>query len=606
MRTKMLLALTCVLLLVSTAAAGPGDTLWTRTYGGSYNEYGYSVQQTSDGGYVIAGGTGSFGAGWADVYLLKTDSSGDTLWTRTYGGSDSDNGRSVQQTSDGGYIVAGETYSFGAGESDVWLLKTDSSGDTLWTRTYGGSGYDGGHSVQQTSDGGYIITGYTGSFGAGYEDVYLLKADSSGDTLWTRTYGGSDYDRGYSVQQTSDGGYIIAGYTGSFGAGYEDVYLLKADSSADTLWTRTYGGSDWDGGYSVQQTSDGGYIIAAYTESFGAGSADVYLLKTDSSGDTLWTRTYGGSYWDEGNSVQQTFDGGYIITGYTGSFGAGSRDVYLLKTDSSGDTLWTRTYGGSDRDAAYSVQQTSDGGYIIAGYTDSFGAGQDDVYLIKAAGGGVMIDCENPSPWFCRGGRFLFKLTLLNNTGGNISGTLTFSGYSGYDCDPGNVLVSIPKAKSYPPGVTEELYFFKVPNAVGPGQYSASVGGTLGDVDLFCCMNTEIAQCGPWKTGGNSEWELVEVDRPDVALPTATELYQNYPNPFNATTQFSYSLAEAGNVKLTIHNLRGQLVETVVDTRQGAGEHQVIWDALDYSSGVYFYKLQAGDFISTKKMNLLK
>jgi hypothetical protein len=167
-------------------------------------------------------------------------------------------------------------------------------------------------------------------------DFYLIKTDSSGDTLWTRTYGGDDIDEGFSVQQTADGGYVIAGVTESFGAGDMDVYLIKTDSSFDTLWTRTYSGEGDDHGYSVQQTDDGGYVIAGFTESFGAGEEDVYLIKTDSSGDTLWTRTYGGVGFDYGRSVQQTEDGGYVIAGYTNSFGAGGADVYLIKTDPDG------------------------------------------------------------------------------------------------------------------------------------------------------------------------------------------------------------------------------------------------------------------------------
>jgi len=211
---------------------------------------------------------------------------------------------------------------------------------TSWWRTYGGTGYDEGYSVQQTADGCYIITGFTESFGVGTPEtanVYLIKTNTSGDTLWTRTYGGRDDDWGYSVQQTADGGYVIAGTTFSFGAGNLDVYLIKTDASGDALWTRTYGGSDCDEGYSVQQTADGSYIIAGYSASFGTGDDnDVYLIKTDASGDTAWTRTYGGTNYEEGRSVQQTQDGGYIVAGITRSFGAGLSDVYLIKTDSLG------------------------------------------------------------------------------------------------------------------------------------------------------------------------------------------------------------------------------------------------------------------------------
>jgi hypothetical protein len=464
-----------------------------RTYGDSGSEMGNSVQQSSDGGYIITGYTDSFGAGGGDVYLIKTDSLGDTLWTKTYGDSLGDFAWSVQETSDDGYILAGYTASFGAGGGDVYLIKTNSSGDTLWTKTYGGGNDDWAYSVQETSDNGYILGGYTSSFGAGGVDVYLIKTDSLGDTLWTKTYGGSLMDYAWSVRETSDNGYIISGFTVSFGVG-GDVYLIKIDSSGDTLWTKTYGGSDWDQGYSVQQTFDSGYIIVGFTWSYGAGARDAYLIKTDSLGDTLWTKTYGGLLEDLAMSVQETSDLGYIIAGSSNSFGVADNEVYLIKTNSFGDSSWTRTYGGpfNDDDHGNSVQQTSDGGYIIAGSTNSFGAGLDDVYLIKTDGNGMVVGIEESN-------------------------------------------------------------------------------------DEYRTRNIEL------------------------------RLMQNYPNPFNKLTAVSYKLKVPSHTTLQIYDITGRLVEILVDEHQKPGVYQLPITSNQFpSSGIYFYRLQSGDFTSTKKLILLK
>ena len=387
---KKILALVIALGLFIGGLAGPSlaetiapEAEWVKTFGDSMDDRGYSAQQTSDGGYIITGYTQTLGGN--DIWLIKTDSEGTKEWDKTFNWSSNDCGESVQQTSDGGYIITGYKGSFSPGDKHVWLIKTDFEGTKEWDKTFGDSSEDLGKSVQQTSDGGYIIAGYTGSFGAGSDDVWLIKTDSEGTKEWDKTFGGSSEDWGESVQQTSDGGYIIAGATQSFGAGSFDVWLIKTDSDGTKEWDKTFGGYDLDRGKSVQQTSDGGYIIAGMTTSYGAGGNDFWLIKTDSDGTKEWDKTFGGSSEDWGESAQQTSSGGYIITGITHSFGDGGGDMWLIKADSDGNKQWDKTFGGSSYDRGYSVQQTSDGGYIITGYTDSFGAGWNDVWLVRVA-----------------------------------------------------------------------------------------------------------------------------------------------------------------------------------------------------------------------------
>lgn len=363
----------------------PSKCNWT--YGGPGEDKGRSVQQTKDGSYIVAGYITSYynkSAGFEDVWLIRTDQNGDKLWDKTFGGPAYDEGYSAQQTKDGGYIIAGWTYSYGAGDKDIWLIKTDQDGNKLWDKTFGGPSGDEGHFVQQTSDDGYIITGGTNSYGNSWQ-VWLIKTDQDGNKQWDKTFGGQEPDGGYSVQQTSDGGYIIAGYTQSYGADGIDIWLIKTDSNGNELWNKRFGGADFDWGYSVQQTSDGGYILTG-DKTVGESqphirNVDLWLIKTDSNGNKLWDKTFGALQTDAGYSVQQTDDGGYIITGSTESYGV--IDIWLIKTDSNGNKLWDKTFGGSGWEEGNSIQQTNDGGYIIAGSTWSYGAGGSDIYLIK-------------------------------------------------------------------------------------------------------------------------------------------------------------------------------------------------------------------------------
>jgi len=332
-------------------------------------------------------------------------------WTKIYGGSSDDAFFSVQQTMDGGYILAGLTYSYGAGLGDFWLIKTNANGIKQWNKTFGGSSEDWAYSVQQTKDGGFILAGVTYSYGAGSYDAWLIKTDTNGETCdyssdgncyeneskWVKTFGGSDwedYDVAYSVQETSDGGYILAGETTSYGAGSYDAWFIKTDAKGNEQWDKTFGGSDWDVAYSVQETSDGGYILAGGIDYYGVAHYAVGLIKTDANGKEQWNKTFGDGCDNEAYSVQETSDGGYILAGKTCTY----QGAWIIKTDASGETCdysfpgdcyeneskWVKIFfRGIGDSEAWSVQQTKDGGYILAGYTKSYGAGSYDAWFIK-------------------------------------------------------------------------------------------------------------------------------------------------------------------------------------------------------------------------------
>jgi uncharacterized delta-60 repeat protein len=375
---------------------------WAITYGGSETDEAYSIQQTSDGGYIVVGTTWSYSIGDGDIWILKLSSTGAIEWQRYYGGGNYDYARCIKQTSDGGYIVGGSTFSFGAGEKESWILKLNSAGDIEWQHRYGGDKWDHVSSILQTDDGGYVIAGCTGSFGAGSVDFWILKLSSAGDIEWQETYGGSSEDKARSIQQTIDGGYIVAGWTNSFGDGDDDdIWILKLTSEGDIEWQKAYGDSGYDKAQSIQQTLDGGYIVAGWTNSFGDGSGDdVWILKLNAAGDIEWHKIYSGSFNDRARSIQQTIDGGYIVAGCGYSFSAGNDDdFWILKLTSEGDIEWQKKYGGNySTEYAHAIQQTNDGGYVIAGTTRSWGAGEEDIWILKLSPSGEI----NPSCVFIR------------------------------------------------------------------------------------------------------------------------------------------------------------------------------------------------------------
>jgi hypothetical protein len=457
-----------ILLISILSSAGfvlNAQIIFQKAYGGSAMDEANSVRQTTDGGYIIAGTTTSYGSGGRDILVIKTNAMGDTSWTKTFGGdTDNEYGFCIQKTTDGGYIVSGIASSFADVAGDIYLIKLTANGDTIWTRTYGGIGYEWGAFVQQTSDGGYIIAGQTPAFGAGGFDAYLVKINSAGNISWTKTYGGSGAEIGSAVQQTADGGYILTGQINSYSAGAGDFYLIKTNAIGNVLWTKAYGIIGDEAGVSVKQTTDGGYIIGGTSEnSLGPLGPDMCLIKTNSLGDTLWAKLYGGAMIDECYEVIQTIDGGFMMCGKSFSFSAaGDYDMYLVKTNSQGIVQWSRTYGSSSsssaNEIAYAVQQTNDGGYIVAGESlFSFGVGLKNVYLIKTDSLGnsgcnqglpatmtsnLLPQVIAPPTLTSSGGVISFPFTLVNT--GSIQTNLCSTVTSNFEIDIDHSIVVYP------------------------------------------------------------------------------------------------------------------------------------------------------------------
>ncbi|REC47056.1 T9SS type A sorting domain-containing protein [Chryseobacterium pennipullorum] len=422
---KHLISIFLLLVYSVLTAQNAPSIQWQKTLGGSNGDQANSVQQTSDGGYIVAGDSYSTDGdvtenhGASDYWIVKLDAAGSIQWQKSLGGNFYDTAKSIRQTADGGYIVAGESYSTDGdvtgnhGGADYWIVKVDSSGNIEWQKSLGGSNNDTARSAQQTSDGGYIIVGesfsndgdVTGNHG--YNDYWVVKLDSSGNIQWQKSLGGAAYDRGNSIQQTSDGGYIIAGGSNSTDGditgnhGNEDFWIVKLDSSGIIQWEKSLIGNLADGAESIQQTPEGEYIVAGGSHSTNSeiptsfGESNYCVAKLDSNGTTLWQKYFGGSGNDYAYATQQTSDGGVIVAGGTGSANGnivgshGEADYWIIKLDSSGILQWQKPLGGGAFEDAYSMQQTADGGYIIAGLTFSSDGdittsyGNGDCWIVK-------------------------------------------------------------------------------------------------------------------------------------------------------------------------------------------------------------------------------
>ena len=351
------------------------DTLWTGMYGGSDSEQAFSVTATPDGGCAVIGHTYSFLSGKSDIWIVRLDATGDTLWTKLFGGSLNDEGLHIAMIPEGNFIFTGYTVTADSGEQ-LLLVKIDSLGNVLWQKNYGGTGNERGNCAIPTSDGGYIVAGVT-SPGTS-SDMWILKTNALGDTVWTRIIGGGNPDEAKYICTTHDGGYVVTGYTYSYGSGFSDIYLVKLNDQGVVVWSTTVGDSGYEYSVSVLETDDYGFFITGQTTSYGAGSYDIWVVRTDSLGNVLWTKTFGGPNTDFPGEGIKTSDGNYLISGTLYS-----DDAWLFKLDDNGDTLWTMNVLQWTTDVFRSVVEATDGEYIAAGYIYNNASSSDDFYVIK-------------------------------------------------------------------------------------------------------------------------------------------------------------------------------------------------------------------------------
>lgn len=419
---KKSLALALLVFFSVLTTTGNAQISFSKEYGGPYDEDGRWMEQLPDSGFILTGMTNTYSNGQADVWLVRTDANGNELWNKSFGGTLYDFGNMVKPTKDGGFIIAGFTGSYGSGGNDGWLIKTNANGITTWSKTFGDSGIQELEAVIQTSDSGYAAIGINYTAGTQYYDMYLVRTNSNGDSLWTKNIGGGSFEIGNSIQQTADGGFIIGGQTYSYGNLDGDFYMVKTDANGNVQWQKTYANNGLQEGHYVQIATGGGYVILGDADSLsnGLGDTDIWLIRTDSNGDTLWTQTYGGTKKDGGKTVENTSDGGFVIAGITRSFNLINPNFFLVKTNGTGNIEWTNyTYGSAYHDHAYRGIETSDGGYAEFGYFRNASNYQNFALVKLSPGGGVTKDLAidnitGPMDKVCRSANVPVSILLTN------------------------------------------------------------------------------------------------------------------------------------------------------------------------------------------------
>jgi hypothetical protein len=599
---------------------------WDMDFGGLDGDFLYSLDQTSDGGFII-GGYSESGAtgdktqpsqGSSDYWIVKTDAAGAKQWDARFGGNSVDNLTSIQQTSDGGYILGGTSFSGiggdktqnNRGQNDYWIVKTDGNGVKQWDARFGGSSYEELLALQQTTDGGYILGGFSMS-GAngdksvpsmGGKDYWIVKVDANGVKQWDAAFGGNLFEVLYSVKQTSDGGYILGGYSLSGIAGSKtqankgasDFWVVKTNASGVKQWDVSFGGSSDDWLTSLQQTNDGGYILGGWSWSGLSGDKsqptkgdnDYWVVKTDANGLKEWDADYGGNSNDYSNGIVQTTDGGYAVAGYSSSSIGGDKsqaskggaDYWMVKTDVAGTKQWDVQFGGTDFDFLFAMQQTADGGFVLGGYSSSpSGAdktqptkGLNDYWIVKTTG--IAMACIAPAN---------LTTTAVGAEDANldwedVAGAISYKvRYKASGASAWTTVKATASNKSLTGLTPETKYFWEVRSV--------------------CQKQPNIS----------SDWSVKKSFITSALRMSTSEMnleVEVYPNPVSTNATLRFYLVQESNVAIDLIDLSGSTVNKIAENYYSNGNQEITFNTATLSPGVYFVRIKTSGETVVKKI----
>lgn len=559
------------------------DSLWSNFYGGRHRDQGSAIIQTEDGGYAIAGTIitrTEFDNLRDEGAFLKIDSEGDEEFIQLFGGNSSDNFWDLIQLNDRGYLLVGSNASIGHGNEEGWIIRTDEDGEEIWSRTFGGEWLDSFTSVKAIADDEYVLAGITSD--DGNQEIWLASINSEGELLWSETYGTESRDHCSDFVFDDDGGYILCGSTYPERNGIKDGYVIKLNSDREEVWSQTIGTDEQENFLGVVKTPEG-CALAGYTGMFvHAGNIDFYLVNLDHDGEILWENTYGGGTHELAYSLVQTSEGGFMMGGFTHSYGNGMSDFYIVRTDPDGNQLWDDVYGGGGGEDCFDVANCSDGGYALTGKTSTFrreGMILDNIWIVKT-GTDILRMLSMPDTSFEQDDTLKLDITWFTQF---VVPEVYLDSALTIEIEPGDLIQTAFE--------NDTLLL-----------WSDQLGIDSLLIRFFEDDNEDNV---------DESWLTVSVVEPnsindEAVFPGDFALLNAYPNPFNSSTRIAYDLNDRMDVEVSVFNSLGQRINVLDHGQKNAGSYNLTWDVQNTPSGTYFIKLKTPNLTQESRVLLIK